>query len=224
MSNQLRYFIFIDLLMYVISIFSFWVIALTNCNCISVFLYLYFCCLLERKKMKLKKKNRFLWLERLFFSNILLINKWSLQPQDLPLQRFCSAGRMLLVSRKLYVLSVIMDINNLYIVDRHVKSLQFLGLLVSFNLGSRYIMPCVNHLGFISGFLMDLLRQLVIFLWLEQKAFNQKLGTLFIPGDFHFCDFPRAFFRSSTIISCQTRSSNPSHLFSFLLSHSAFLS
>ena len=58
-SNQLRYFIFIDLFMYVILIFSFGAIAFTNCNCISVYLYLYFYCLFERKKkLKLKKKRK----------------------------------------------------------------------------------------------------------------------------------------------------------------------
>ena len=57
-SNQLRYFIFINLFMYVILIFSFGVIAFTNCNCISVYLYLYFCCLFERKKIKTIKKKR----------------------------------------------------------------------------------------------------------------------------------------------------------------------
>ena len=56
-SNQLRYFIFVDLFMYVILIFSFGVIAFTNCNCISVYLYLYFCCLFERKKIETKKKR-----------------------------------------------------------------------------------------------------------------------------------------------------------------------
>ena len=47
---------FIDLFMYLILIFSFGVIAFTNCNCISV--YLYFCCLFERKKkVEIKKKK-----------------------------------------------------------------------------------------------------------------------------------------------------------------------
>ena len=34
-----------------------WVIAFTNCTCISVYLYLHFCCLFERKKLKLKKES-----------------------------------------------------------------------------------------------------------------------------------------------------------------------
>ena len=43
--------------MYVILLFSLWVIAFTNCNCISLYLYLYFWCLFERtKKLKLKKR------------------------------------------------------------------------------------------------------------------------------------------------------------------------
>ena len=126
------------------------------------------------------------------------------------------------VSRKLYVLSVIMDVYILYIFDSHAIGLEFLGLLVSFDLGSRYVMPYVNHFGFVSGLLMALLKQLVIFLWMESKAFNQKLGTLYIPGGFYLCDFLRTFFRSSTIISSHACYSNSAHIFSSLFSHSAF--
>ena len=39
------------------------------------------------------------------------------------LQPFCSAGRISLLSRKLSFLSVIMDVNSLYVVDRHVAGL-----------------------------------------------------------------------------------------------------
>ena len=98
-----------------------------------------------------------------------------------------------------------------------------MGLLVSFDLSSRCLVACVKHFEFVSGFLMALLKQLVIILWMKSKEFNQKLGTLSIPGDSHFWNFQRAFFRSSTIISSHTCSSNPLHLFSSLLSHSGFL-
>lgn len=89
-------------------------------------------------------------------------------------------------------------------------------LLVSFNLGGRYVMHCVNDFGFVSRFFMSLLKQLVIFLLMESKVFNQKLKTLSIIGDFHFCDFLSAFCRFLTIKSLYTCSSNSWPLFSSL--------
>ena len=53
---------------------------------------------------------------------------------------------------------------------------------------------------------------------MELKAFNQRLGTLSILGEFHFCDILRAFFISSTIIYFYyTFSFNSLQLFSFLV-------
>lgn len=86
------------------------------------------------------------------------------------------------------------------------------GLLVSLDLCSRYVIPCVKHFGFVSWSLMTLLKKLIIFPWTESKAFNKKSGTLSIPCDLNLCDFQRAFFRSFGIISSHTCSFNPSHV------------
>ena len=59
--------------------------------------------------------------------------------------------------------------------------LQFLGMFVSLDLDSRNEIPCVNHCGFISEFIMALLKQLVMFSRTESKLFNQKSGILSIP-------------------------------------------
>ena len=37
-------------------------------------------------------------------------------------------------------------------VDKHVIGLKFLGTFVSVDLGSRSVIPCVNHCGFVSEF------------------------------------------------------------------------
>ena len=48
-------------------------------------------------------------------------------------------------------------------VDKHVIGLYFLEIFVSLDLGSRYVIPCVNYCGFVSEFVMALLKQLVMF-------------------------------------------------------------
>ena len=53
---------------------------------------------------------------------------------------------MLLLSKKLYVLTVITDATILYMAGKQVISRQFLGILVSLDFGRRYVTPCVNHL------------------------------------------------------------------------------
>ena len=128
---------------------------------------------------------------------------------------------MLFASKKLSVLSVTIDVRILYMVDKHVIGFHFLGVFVSLDLGSRYIIPRVNHYGFVSGFVMALLKQSIMFSWIESKVFNQKLGTLSIPGDFQFFAFLRASFTSSILISSHSCCSKPLHRSSSRFSYSA---
>ena len=91
-SNQLHYFIFIDLFMYVILIFSFGVIVFTNCNCISVYLYLYFCCLFE-KKIEIKrniKKNKKSIGHTVCFSSYLPYGRLPHLARNLKLTNWCN--------------------------------------------------------------------------------------------------------------------------------------
>ena len=52
-----------------------------------------------------------------------------------------------------YILSVIIDVSNLYVALRQVIGLQFFRSIVSLVLGSRYVIPSDSHAGKSSRFL-----------------------------------------------------------------------
>ena len=62
-------------------------------------------------------------------------------------------------------------------VDKLVIVLKFLGMFLSLDLSSRYLIPCINCYGLVSGCIMALFKQLVMFSSIESKVFNKELGT-----------------------------------------------
>ena len=61
--------------------------------------------------------------------------------------------------RNCQVLFVTIDVRILYKVDKQVIGLELLGVFVLLDLGSRYVILCVNHSEFVSGFVMALMKQ-----------------------------------------------------------------
>ena len=60
--------------------------------------------------------------------------------------------------------------------------------------------PCTSFQEFFSAFCIISFNKLVNKKWDDERAFNQKFGTLSIPGDFHFGDLVNSAFSSSTVI------------------------
>ena len=83
---------------------------------------------------------------------------------------------------------------------------------MSLLLASKYIVPSHIHSEVFSGFCIISFNKLVNVTWDDERAFNQKFGTLLIPGDFHFWDLVNASFSSSTVMF--------SHSYSFTFSFS----
>ena len=73
--------------------------------------------------------------------------------------------------------------------DKQVLGIEFSGMFVSLDLVSRFVIPCVNDCGLVSGFFMALLEQLVMFSLTESKVFYQKPGKCSIPSNIHFLAF-----------------------------------
>ena len=59
---------------------------------------------------------------------------------------------------------------------------------MSLLLASKYVIPSHIHSGVFSGFCIISFSKLVNVTLDDERAFNQKFGTLSIPGDFHFFD------------------------------------
>ena len=153
---------------------------------------------------------RFLFLQ--FSSIILLIISWSLQPYEPRLQPFCSSGKRSFCSRCEYVLSVRTDVRRLLVVKRQaiVYSFyrqigrQFLRSFLSLLLASKYVVPSHIHVVAFSGFSIISFNNLVNIKWDNERAFNQKFGTLSIAGDFHFWDLVSAALSLSTVMFCHS--------------------
>ena len=71
---------------------------------------------------------------------------------------------------------------------------------MSLLLASKYVVPSHIHLGAFSGFSIISFNNLVNVKWDDERAFNQKFGTLSIPGDFHSWDLVNVAFSSSTVM------------------------
>ena len=63
-----------------------------------------------------------------------------------------------------------------------------------------YVVPSHIHLGPFPGFSIISFNNLVNVKWDDEREFNQKFGTLSIPGDFHFWDLVNAALSSSFAI------------------------
>ena len=85
---------------------------------------------------------------------------------------------------------------------------------MSLFLASKYVVPSHIHSGVFFGFCIISFNELVSTTWDNERAYNQKFGTLSIPGDFHFWDLVNAAFISSTVIF--------SHCCTFIFSFSCF--
>ena len=79
------------------------------------------------------------------FKDHFFISNWSLQPYDPRLHPFCSSGNKPLSIRNEYVYSVKTDVKILYFVVKEVIGRQFLGLLVSSDLGNKWVIQLTNH-------------------------------------------------------------------------------
>ena len=69
---------------------------------------------------------------------------------------------------------------------------------MSLLLASKYVVSLYIPLGAFSGFYVISFNNLVNVKWDDERAFNQKFGTLSIPGDFYFWDLADAALSSST--------------------------
>ena len=87
---------------------------------------------------------------------------------------------------------------------------------MSLLLASKYVVLSHIHLGAFSGFCIISFNSLVKVKWDDERAFNQKFGTLSIPGDFHFWDLVNAALSSSTVMFCHSCSFTFSFYFSIL--------
>ena len=87
---------------------------------------------------------------------------------------------------------------SLQVVERQVIGQQFLGSFVSLLSTNKYVVPSHIHLVAFSGFCIISFNNLVNVTWDDERAFNQKFGTLSIPGDFYFWDLVDAALSSST--------------------------
>lgn len=83
---------------------------------------------------------------------ILLISNWFLHLYD-PFQcTFCLHGSNYFCSGNEYMLSVMIEVNSLYGVYKHVISLYFFRQFISLVFCSRYVMPFTSHSEICSGF------------------------------------------------------------------------
>lgn len=103
------------------------------------------------------------------------INNWFLHPFDPLLHSFCSKGNMSLLSMKVYILSVKMDVHTLYLVERQV-----VGLVLSLifwsckKIGSSLWQPAL-------WFFFQVL------LWFLRFAFSLMRASLYKGGNY-FCN------------------------------------
>ena len=137
-----------------------------------------------------------------------------MEPYEPRLHPFCSSGKRSFCSRCEYVLSVRTDARSLYVVEGQVIGQSFLGSFVSLLLASKHIVSSHIYLGVFCGFCIISFNKLVNVAQVDERAFDQKFGTLSIPGDFHFWDLVNVAFNSITV----TLSHSCSFTFSFHLS------
>ena len=75
---------------------------------------------------------------------------------------------------------------------------------MSLLLASKYGVSSHIHSEAFSGFCIISFNNLVNVKRDNERAFNQKFGTLSIPGDFHFWDLVNAALSSSTVMFCHS--------------------
>ena len=131
------------------------------------------------------------------FKDHFFISNWFLQLYDPRLHLFCSSGNKPLSIRNEYVYSVKTDVKILYFVVKQVIGRQFLGLLVSSDLGNKWVIQLTNHCGSCFGSVITS----VNLVWVSWKTLSQKLGILSFPSDFHLLYFFRTCLTSSRVIS-----------------------